>query len=198
MNAIIFTIALAIACLPQAPSADTLNNSPISQTVVSPSDSKSWGGSASCTMVCSDKSCKSITVSCSGEASKSNARKTLTQKIQAEVRAQSGRISGRIKYQLRVEFAPLSTRELREARAETASSENAAAAFRYHVDKSRSVWKVRFAQFSTVRIHTSPKWAPHLIKSFRAKKDILLVKPGQWIEGKINGRWSLLTDADHR
>lgn len=70
--------------------------------------------------------------------------------------------------------------------------------FRYDVDKSSSTWIVTFLQLSFVRMHPSPNYYPYLDRWFQAHRERVEVKRGQWLEARIDGRWSRLSDADNR
>ena len=71
------------------------------------------------------------------------------------------------------------------------------ALFTYSVDKSSSNWVVTFNQYSKVRHHTSRLYYPYSEYNCR-QGDQSIVSPNQWLEGLVNGRWSLLSDADNR
>lgn len=72
-------------------------------------------------------------------------------------------------------------------------------AFRYDVDKASSDWKVTFQQRSQVRVHTNPGYYPYHQGWYGpGPKSVLIVHPGQWLEGRVSSGWSRLSDADHR
>lgn len=70
--------------------------------------------------------------------------------------------------------------------------------FRYDVDKSGEDWIVTFKQRSHIRHHTSPSHAPYVDMWINPNNENLKVAPGQWLEAFIDGKISLLSDADHR
>lgn len=70
--------------------------------------------------------------------------------------------------------------------------------FRYRVaKKANGNLEIFFEQNSKVRHHTNPGFAPFGIVNATPKVSII-VKKGQWLEGLVNGRWSLLVEADNR
>lgn len=67
----------------------------------------------------------------------------------------------------------------------------------YTIKKSGANWHVTFNRILTVRVHLTRKHAPFYQKMF-FPRNVLVVKPGQWVEAKINGRWAFLTDVGRR
>ena len=76
-------------------------------------------------------------------------------------------------------------------------NKNEIQSFTYDVDKSSTDWVVTFNQWSKIRHHTSRGYVPYMDYNCAAG-DQSIVKPNQWLEGMVNGRWSRLSDADHR
>ena len=68
--------------------------------------------------------------------------------------------------------------------------------FKYDVDTRNSVWVVTFKQRSRIRHHTSRNHLPYS-DYYVPSGHRVNVHPGQWLEGKVEGSWSYLRDADH-
>ena len=69
---------------------------------------------------------------------------------------------------------------------------------KYSVTKKGSSLVVVFKQPTTIRIHTTPNYAPYMEKTISSNRYSVRVDRGQWLEGKSNGRWVYLNDADNR
>lgn len=70
----------------------------------------------------------------------------------------------------------------------------------YKVDKRSQNWVFHFdtePRYRVIRFHTSRSYAPYLQFTMTFDRR-LIIKPGQWLEGLVNGRWNLLSGADHR
>lgn len=71
------------------------------------------------------------------------------------------------------------------------------ASFTYRVERVGQNLVITFDQWSHIRHHTSRVYYPYLDYR-RRRNDQSVVRPDQWLEALINGRWSLLSDADNR
>ena len=81
----------------------TPNPSVSAESALTHQDEK-WSGSASCTIKCADSTCKILTVHCPLAVSYSDAERKLRAKIEAEARAQGGKVEGSISFDIKMQF----------------------------------------------------------------------------------------------
>lgn len=97
------------------------------------------------------------------------------------------------------ELSSVDSSSVEELEKGTALSSASQQLFRYNVDKSSRDWVVTFNQVSKIRHHTNRNtYAPYREYTIYNRTDEFIVKPGQWLEGRVQNTWSLLIDADHR
>jgi hypothetical protein len=63
-----------------------------------------WEGTASCSVVCANGRCLTVNASCTGAATYEDAKRQLQASIEAQIKAEKGKLSGSISFTIKKQF----------------------------------------------------------------------------------------------